>query len=135
MSDYSPRIRAARNYAGLSQRALADALGVDEQTIKRRESPGGKEPKRGERVAIASICGVPAEFMEDGFGEIRRDEILDDLEYLRTKLDDLNVALAVLVEQRQVELTGPPLVGPDESRPATPRRRTTRRDDEPGTPD
>lgn len=79
MSAYSARIRAARNYAGLTQIQLAEALGVDEQTIKRRESPAGNEPKKGERIAIASICGVPPEFMEIGFGEITRDELLDRL--------------------------------------------------------
>lgn len=135
MSDYSPRIRAARTYAGLSQKELADALGVDEQTIKRRESPSGKEPKPGERIAIASVCGVPVEFMEVGFGEIQRDEILDDLDYLRTKLDALSDALAVLVEQRQVELAEPPPApSPAESRPATPRRRTERPGDGQSTP-
>lgn len=67
MSVYAARIRAARGYADITQEQLADALGVDVQTIKRREA-GKKEPKKGELLAIAAICGVPPEFMDRGFG-------------------------------------------------------------------
>ena len=79
VSVYSRRIRAARGYAGISQSQLAEALGVDEQTIKRRESPNGKEPKKGERVAIAAICGVPLDFLEQGFGRLAQDEVAERL--------------------------------------------------------
>jgi transcriptional regulator with XRE-family HTH domain len=41
----------------MTQEDLADELGVDVQTIKRRES-GKQDPKKGERLAIAQICGV-----------------------------------------------------------------------------
>jgi transcriptional regulator with XRE-family HTH domain len=63
MSELAARVRAARNYAGLRQEDLADELGVDVQTIKRREN-GTSDPKKGERRAIAAICGVPKEFFD-----------------------------------------------------------------------
>lgn len=78
MSVYSARIRAARAYADITQLQLADALGVDEQTIKRRESPNGNEPKKGERIAIATICGVPPEFLEHGWGALTAPLTLND---------------------------------------------------------
>lgn len=63
---YGQRIRAARSYAGLSQRELGEALGIDEQTIKRREADK-QAPKDGELMAIAQICGVPLGFLRQGF--------------------------------------------------------------------
>lgn len=62
------RIRAARAYAAMTQEQLARQLGVDVQTVKRRES-GRSAPKRGELVAIATVTGVPISFMENGFEE------------------------------------------------------------------
>ena len=67
MTDYAARIRAARAYAGMHQAQLAERLGVDVQTIKRREKPGA-QPRPGELEAIARACEVPVEFMHDGFG-------------------------------------------------------------------
>jgi len=94
---YPARIRAARAYAGLSQEELAEALGVDPQTIKRRES-GYQQPKKGERVAIAAICRVPPEFMEHGFGEIRPTEIARRLAQIE----------AMLATRREVGADGGP---------------------------
>jgi transcriptional regulator with XRE-family HTH domain len=77
VSLYAPRIRAARAHARLTQQQLADALGVDVQTVKRRER-GVHPPKLGELVAIASVCEVPLAFLEDGWrgptDAVRRDE-------------------------------------------------------------
>jgi transcriptional regulator with XRE-family HTH domain len=61
MSELSKRYRAARAYAGLDQKDLADALGVEVQTVKRRES-GESDPKRMEQIAVAKICGLPDDF-------------------------------------------------------------------------
>jgi transcriptional regulator with XRE-family HTH domain len=66
VSDYAARIRAARAYANKTQDELAEALGVDAQTIKRRES-GKQEPKKAERIAIAAVTGVPLLFIEGGW--------------------------------------------------------------------
>lgn len=87
MTNYAARVRAARKYANLTQQQLADALGVNVQTVKRRELDPADDlaqaPKKGERRAIADICGVPVSFMEEGFGGESRTEIsqrLADLE-------------------------------------------------------
>lgn len=88
MSVHAARIRAARAFAGLTQGQLAERLGVDVQTVKRREA-GGRAPRRGELLAIASICGVPPAFMEHGFGEPGPGELLDLLD----RLDQIQRAL------------------------------------------
>jgi transcriptional regulator with XRE-family HTH domain len=66
MSDFASRLRAARAFADLTQEELATMLGVDPQTIKRREA-GKQNPKRVELVAIASITSVPLAFLEGGW--------------------------------------------------------------------
>lgn len=80
---HAERIRAARAFADLSQRDLADALGVDVQWVKRREKPRGEEgaqdPKALDRIAIAEVCGVPVDFLEHGFGGAARSEIAERL--------------------------------------------------------
>lgn len=85
MTQYAARYRAARAYAGLSQPELAERLGVDAQTIKRRES-GAKEPKKAELIAVAAICQVPLTFMESGWGALTADEVST---LLRTQTDIL----------------------------------------------
>jgi transcriptional regulator with XRE-family HTH domain len=66
VAQYGRRIRAARGWRGISQKQLAEALGLDEQTVKRRESDK-QDPKNGELIAIAQICQVPLSFLEHGF--------------------------------------------------------------------
>jgi transcriptional regulator with XRE-family HTH domain len=109
MSDYAARIRAARAYAGLKQDELAERLGVDTNTIKRREA-GTQNPKRGELLAIAAITGVPVSFMEHGFGETDEAEVLkrlDRIEALLAGADDLDhvrdYARKVVTELREAE--------------------------------
>jgi transcriptional regulator with XRE-family HTH domain len=103
MADFAARIRAARGYADLTQEQLADRLGVDRQTIKRRElgpgHKGYKEPKKGERLAIAQICGVPVKFMEEGFGGEARSEISERLAELQEELRTLDRDLSARVRE------------------------------------
>lgn len=87
---FAPRIRAARGYAGLSQDQLATKLGVDVQWVKRREA-SKQDTKPGERIAIATACGVPIEFLERGFdshafgpADGRLDEVLEITRKLET---------------------------------------------------
>jgi transcriptional regulator with XRE-family HTH domain len=91
---YAARIRAARGYANLTQQQLADALGVDVQTVKRRESPAGSDPKKGERLAIAAACGVPPDFMEGGFPTVLSTEAQDRLGALLQEIQQLRLDLA-----------------------------------------
>jgi transcriptional regulator with XRE-family HTH domain len=116
---YGPRIRAARAFKGLTQAQLGDRLGLDEQTIKRRES-GKQEPKPGERVAIAAICGVPLEFIEHGwpadgdyssevesvFEWLKRanDERATQFARILERLTDVETTVATALEQREREM-------------------------------
>lgn len=93
ISRYAARYRAARAYAGLSQEELAEKLGVDAQTIKRRES-GRQEPKTAERIAVATICKVPLEFMENGWGGLQPDEIRELLATQSGILDEIKGLLS-----------------------------------------
>jgi transcriptional regulator with XRE-family HTH domain len=85
MSEVAARIRAARAYAGLTQDELAARLGVVPQTIKRREA-GTTAPRRGELLAIAAACQVPAAFLEHGFGDVRPSEIVERLDRIERLL-------------------------------------------------
>ena len=60
------RVRAARGFAGLSQRELADALGVDIKTVNRWENRHW-QPDRGRMTAIIVICGVRVDWFDDSF--------------------------------------------------------------------
>jgi transcriptional regulator with XRE-family HTH domain len=105
MPDYRPRIRAARLWADLTQQQLADELGVDVQTIKRRENDRASQPKRGERLAIAAICGVPPEFLEEGFGGHAESEISERLAGLAEQVRYLTRELS-LRDMEEREQTG-----------------------------
>lgn len=106
MTQYAARYRAARAFAGLSQDELADRLGVDAQTVKRREA-GTKEPKKAELIAVAAICGVPLEFMESGWGRPTADELGRLVAQQNTLLGEqtgvLNEIRAAVTEQRQAK--------------------------------
>ena len=130
MSDYAARMRAARAYADLTQVELADRLGVDEQTIKRREA-GKQDPKKGERIAVASICGVPPSFMEDGFGVPSPDEIVGRLERIEAALGGLVNYEELAARMRELirRDAGPGATTPPTPEPSTP---TADPDESPG---
>jgi transcriptional regulator with XRE-family HTH domain len=127
MSLYAPRIRAARLYKDLTQAELADALGVDEKTIIRREN-GKQDPKKGELIALAGICGVPVSFMQDGFGEPTRDELVEQLDLIEAKLDALldhfDVATPAETPEHVAEEAGQQRGGtPPTAAPSAPQRK------------
>lgn len=57
-SEVVARVRAARGYAGLSQKALGEKLGLSEATMKRIER-GERGYEEMELREIARLCGVP----------------------------------------------------------------------------
>lgn len=57
------RVRAGRAYAGISQRLLAENLGVSQPTMGRIES-GERLPRKWELFAIAQICQLPMLWFE-----------------------------------------------------------------------
>lgn len=106
MTQFAARYRAARAFAGISQDELADRLGVDAQTVKRREA-GAKEPKKAELIAVAAICGVPLEFMENGWGRMTADElgnlVAKQNGLLAEQTQVLNQIKAAVAEQRELK--------------------------------
>lgn len=126
-AEYAARIRAARGYAGMNQKELAEALGVHEQTIKQREA-GKKQPKRGELLAIAAITGVPVAFMEHGFGEPTGSEVVERLEHIDAVLHDVRDYMGAAVESVGETVSEPRADEADaEGHARTPRRARGRR--------
>lgn len=96
-------IRAARAWADISQTVLAERLGVEVQWVKRRESDA-QNAREMELVAIAAACGVPAEFMFNGFteqvvGPNHADDLRHMIERIEAKLDHV-----IGLERRQAAL-------------------------------
>lgn len=69
MDNQEGRIKAARSFAGLDQKQLAERLGVETKWVWRREQALGhkdrQDAKRYELLAIAVVCGVPYEYVMD----------------------------------------------------------------------
>lgn len=66
------RIRAARAYAGLSQKELGLKVQMHAQTIKRYENADDPEntPNDGRLTAIAVACGLPASWFSEAGMEL-----------------------------------------------------------------
>lgn len=60
------RLRAARDYGGLSQLAISQALDVAEETVARWERGETKPTGNAAPLAIAKLCGVPDWFVTEG---------------------------------------------------------------------
>lgn len=99
MPDYGPRVRAARGWANLTQEELADALDREKQFVLRRElSPDHERYQRtnkGDRLAIAAVCGVPAAFIEEGFGGEARSELGERLSALEAEAREMRSELSL----------------------------------------
>lgn len=67
----SERIRAARRHAGLTQRELADKIGIAQTAISQLES--GKTQRSTYLLAIASVCNVSSFWLAEGKGPMLRD--------------------------------------------------------------
>lgn len=77
----SARIRHARRLIGLSQSALAKALGVGPSAVAQWELPTGTSPTLGHLTEIAKVAGISFEWLATGRGPIaldRDDEPTDD---------------------------------------------------------
>lgn len=65
------RIRRARRIAGLSQQALADALGVTRSAVSNWESDSGVRPATNRLAVLAQALHVGFEWIATGRGEMR----------------------------------------------------------------
>lgn len=86
------RLRLARRHAGLSQMALADALGVQRSAVSHWESMYDKHPRTVHLRQIALITEVQFEWLATGRGRM----VLDS----DTRLDSIAAADALLVEDQ-----------------------------------
>lgn len=91
------RLRAARGYAGLTQRKLASLMGTSVETLSRIEN--GRRTATAEEIErIVALCdGVPMEFIRTGFALIaergRTTAQVDVVERLAT-LEEIVMGLA-----------------------------------------
>ncbi|MFJ2981225.1 MULTISPECIES: XRE family transcriptional regulator [unclassified Pseudomonas] len=67
----SERIKQARKHAGLTQRELADQVGIAQTAISQLES--GKTQRSSYLMAIAKTCGVSSAWLAEGWGPMLRD--------------------------------------------------------------
>jgi transcriptional regulator with XRE-family HTH domain len=65
------RIRRARRIAGISQQALADALGVTRSAVSNWESDSGVRPATDRLAVMARALHVGFEWLATGRGEMR----------------------------------------------------------------
>jgi transcriptional regulator with XRE-family HTH domain len=64
------RIRLARRHAGLSQAALASAIGVQRSAVSHWETNNSKHPKVTHMREVALACGVQFEWLATGRGKM-----------------------------------------------------------------
>lgn len=65
----SARVRQARKHAGLTQRQLADLVGVRQPTLSDLER--GESQSSAMLIQIAAACGVNPQWLATGLGEMR----------------------------------------------------------------
>jgi transcriptional regulator with XRE-family HTH domain len=73
------RIRLARRHAGLSQSALATAVGVQRSAVSHWEAVEGKSPSMANLRRVAMVTGVQFEWLATGRGRmaLSQDDALD----------------------------------------------------------
>ena len=72
MTTLAERLKKARSHAKITQRKLAELAGVEQPAISQMES--GKTLKSVHLVALAKACGVSAEWLSSGSGEMAGEE-------------------------------------------------------------
>lgn len=68
------RIRQARRRLQLSQRALANKLGVTRTAVSQWEAPSGSKPRQEHLRQLSLLSGVNFEWLATGRGAIAHDE-------------------------------------------------------------
>jgi len=108
VGEFENRIRAARGYAGYSQKELAQFMGIGEMTLKRLEGRSRDLEPHQERFyaeQIAAICRVPVGFFFLPLSRMEEEwrPAEDELAHLRTHLDERLAALEQDVRSRVSE--------------------------------
>ena len=94
------RIRSARERVGLSQKALANRLGINAATLSGYES-GSHDPRPETLAHIARICGVSADYLLnlDGQAEMLVANAVRDGGGLKTLFDNLGFILEKMMPE------------------------------------
>lgn len=67
-SSLSDRIKLARKHAGLTQKTLADRVGISQTAIHKLEGGGSRSSRK--TISIALTCGVDPIWLDTGRGEM-----------------------------------------------------------------
>lgn len=76
--EFAERIRRARRIAGMSQQALADAMGVTRSAVGNWEAAGGVRPASDRLALLACTLRVNFEWLATGRGGMQLQEGLDE---------------------------------------------------------
>ena len=76
--ELAERIRRARRIAGISQQALASAVGVTRSAVGNWEVPNGARPAAARLEQLAHTLHVNFEWLATGRGEMRLADGIDD---------------------------------------------------------
>lgn len=128
------RIRLARRHAGLSQAALAEAVGVQRSAVSHWEAVQGKSPSMANLRRVATVTAVQFEWLATGRGRmgLSPDETLDGVSAVDATMVDDPLELRMLAAFRTLApRSQAPLVELMEQMAAmrTGRSRASRRDD------
>lgn len=110
---FPQRIRLARRHAGLSQAALAKAVGVQRSAVSHWEAPVGRSPNAAHLREAALATGVQFEWLATGRGRmtLSPDVAMDSVLAAEAMLVDDPLELRLLLAFRQAPaLARAPLV-------------------------
>lgn len=96
------RIRLARRHAGLSQAALAEAVGVQRSAVSHWEAVQGKSPSMVNLRRVATVTSVQFEWLATGRGRmaLSADEALDGIAAVDATMVDEPLELRMLAAFR-----------------------------------
>ena len=80
------RVKRARKHAGLNQRDLAKAIGITQPSLSELER--GESRSSAYLIQIASVCGVDANWLATGKGEMLNRIRTDEIELHETEVVD-----------------------------------------------
>ena len=98
------RIRLARRHAGLSQSALAKAVGVQRSAVSHWEAVDGKSPSMANLRRVATVTGVQFEWLATGRGRmaLSADDNLEGVAAADGTLIDDSLELRLIAAFRQI---------------------------------
>lgn len=98
------RVRLARRHAGLSQSALAKAVGVQRSAVSHWEAVDGKSPSMANLRRVATVTGVQFEWLATGRGRMNlsADDSLEAVAAADGTLVDDSFELRLIAAFRQL---------------------------------